>query len=464
MPNAIVVGAGPAGALLAYLLARRGVPVTLLERQTDFSREFRGEVLMPSGIAALHEAGLRQQLGALPSLSIRTVEIFRGERRVVAIPVDGFDSPPRVVPQPAMLEMFVAEATKFPGFKLERGVTVRDLIYEKDRVAGVHADTLEGPRDYRGDFVIACDGRASAIRKHSALPQDRIMQGFDVVWGHVPGHFLDGRTARGYIGNGHLLIIYPSPEGHMQIGWVIDKGTFGDLKKIGADGWIGALAPHVSPDLRNFLVANKNRPGASVLARRRLRSAARMDRARIAPDRRRGASDVSGRSAGNQRRAARCGRRGQPSRSRAHNACRRGHARFCGPQYSGRAMARDRHATGHAAGRTALRGVEFAPQPHRRQRANDRVRENFPRRLPRAPTRSVPERRHPRRNGAVIALSLRHLAKEGFPHDSVTHSRAEYVRGRVHTQSHRIVLVAAQARHHRELPQSVKEIFAFVSQ
>ena len=57
--SAIVVGAGPAGALLAYMLARRGVPVTLLERQTDFSREFRGEVLMPSGIAAMHEAGLR---------------------------------------------------------------------------------------------------------------------------------------------------------------------------------------------------------------------------------------------------------------------------------------------------------------------------------------------------------------------------------------------------------------------
>ena len=259
MPTAIVVGAGPAGAMLAYLFARRGVPVTLLERQTDFSREFRGEVLMPSGIAAFREAGLRQQFDALPNLSIGTAELFRGERRLVTIALDGFDPRPRVVPQPAMLEMIVAEATKtkFPGFKLERGVTVRDLIYEKDRVIGVHADTLEGPRDYRGDFVIACDGRASAIRKRAALPEDRIMQGFDVVWGHVAGHFLDGRTARGYIGSGHLLIIYPSPEGHMQIGWVIDKGTFGDIRKLGADGWIGELAPHVSPDLREFLVANK---------------------------------------------------------------------------------------------------------------------------------------------------------------------------------------------------------------
>ena len=47
MPHLIVVGAGPAGASLAYLLAARGVDVTLVERQRDFAREFRGEVLMP---------------------------------------------------------------------------------------------------------------------------------------------------------------------------------------------------------------------------------------------------------------------------------------------------------------------------------------------------------------------------------------------------------------------------------
>jgi len=256
MPGAIVVGSGPAGALLAYLLARRGVAVTLLERQTDFSREFRGEVLMPSGMAALQEAGLRPQFDALPNLPIGTAQIFRGERLVFTVPVDGLVVRPRVVPQPAMLEMIVAEASKFPGFKLERGVTVRDLIYEKDRVMGVHADTLEGPRDFRGDFVIACDGRASAIRKRAALPQDRIMQGFDVVWGHVPGQFPDARTARGYIGSGHLLIMYPSPEGHTQIGWVIDKGTFGDIKRMG-ERWIDELAPHVSPDVRQYLAANK---------------------------------------------------------------------------------------------------------------------------------------------------------------------------------------------------------------
>jgi len=36
-----VVDAGPAGIVLSILLARQGIPVTLLEAQTDFNREFR---------------------------------------------------------------------------------------------------------------------------------------------------------------------------------------------------------------------------------------------------------------------------------------------------------------------------------------------------------------------------------------------------------------------------------------
>jgi 2-polyprenyl-6-methoxyphenol hydroxylase-like FAD-dependent oxidoreductase len=84
------------------------------------------------------------------------------------------------------------------------------------------------------------------------------MQGFDVMWGHIPGYFLDGRIGRAYLGSGHLLLIYPSPEGHMQFGWIIDKGTFGDIRKLGAEGWIKEIAPHVSADLRKFLESNRN--------------------------------------------------------------------------------------------------------------------------------------------------------------------------------------------------------------
>ena len=43
-----VVGGGPAGAVLALLLARKGVHVTLLEAHPDFDREFRGDTIHPS--------------------------------------------------------------------------------------------------------------------------------------------------------------------------------------------------------------------------------------------------------------------------------------------------------------------------------------------------------------------------------------------------------------------------------
>ena len=40
--DVIVVGAGPAGAVLSYLLGRSGIDVLLIERDTSFEREFRG--------------------------------------------------------------------------------------------------------------------------------------------------------------------------------------------------------------------------------------------------------------------------------------------------------------------------------------------------------------------------------------------------------------------------------------
>src|SRR5262249_32914952 len=70
MGHGVVVGAGPAGAALAYVLARRGIEVTLLERHTDFAREFRGEALMPSGVDAITQMGLGAALDALPQTRI----------------------------------------------------------------------------------------------------------------------------------------------------------------------------------------------------------------------------------------------------------------------------------------------------------------------------------------------------------------------------------------------------------
>src|SRR5437867_9335408 len=161
----VVVGAGPAGAALSYLLARRGIAVTLLERHTDFAREFRGAALMPSGVDAFAQMGLGAALDRLPQTRIRRLEVYRGARRLFSLSIDDLGvEGPRMVSQPAILEMLVAEAARFPAFRLERGATVRDLVREGERVVGVRIESSEGSRPVRGDLVVGADGRASVLR------------------------------------------------------------------------------------------------------------------------------------------------------------------------------------------------------------------------------------------------------------------------------------------------------------
>jgi 2-polyprenyl-6-methoxyphenol hydroxylase-like FAD-dependent oxidoreductase len=53
-----IVGGGPAGMMLAFLLARMGVEVVVLEKHGDFLRDFRGDTIHPSTLDIMHELGL----------------------------------------------------------------------------------------------------------------------------------------------------------------------------------------------------------------------------------------------------------------------------------------------------------------------------------------------------------------------------------------------------------------------
>jgi 2-polyprenyl-6-methoxyphenol hydroxylase-like FAD-dependent oxidoreductase len=254
----IVVGAGPAGALLAYLLARRSLDVTLLERTRDFAREFRGEVLMPGGLEALDQTGLWPEVDAVPHVALRAVEIYlRGVRRVRAeLPVETFGKyGPRWMSQPALLEMLVAQAARFPGYRLLRGATVRGLVEEGGRVRGVRALLPEGESELRADLVVGADGRSSTVRRRAGLPERADPVPIDVVWCKLPRpEFLERDLhLRGYLGNRHLLLAAPIYGGHMQIAWVIRKGSYGDLRARGLPEWLDAMAAHVSPDLAEHL-------------------------------------------------------------------------------------------------------------------------------------------------------------------------------------------------------------------
>ena len=253
----LVVGAGPAGASLACVLARRGVRVVLLERQRDFAREFRGEVLLPDGVDALHQMGLAGALAAAPHAKLESVAIYANRRRLADVALDpalfgGRD--PMAVSQPALLEAIVAEAEREPSFTFVRGATVRDLLRDGDRVTGVRFDTPEGERRVSADLVVGSDGRASIVRRKGGLHASEQAPPMDIVWCKMPA--LPGlRGARGYVGGGHLLIAYATHGDQLQVAWAILKGSFGEVHR-GIPEWIEAMAAHVSDDLAAHLRAH----------------------------------------------------------------------------------------------------------------------------------------------------------------------------------------------------------------
>lgn len=258
--QALVVGAGPGGALLSYLLASRGVETVLVERQSDFDREFRGEVLMPSGLHMLAAAGID-----LESVTTRTPERFSAyfRKRAVldlVIESDAAAELPRIVSQPEMLEHIVCLAEGTGHFRLVRGGSVRDLLSEDGRVSGVRLRTAaEGRIEVGAQLVIGADGRASVVRRKLELPVRDRGAPMDIVWCKLPWpESWPGGQVRGYVGGGHLLIAFPAPDGLLQLAWVILKGTYGELQKRGVEEWVHAMADHVDDEFAAHLVANCN--------------------------------------------------------------------------------------------------------------------------------------------------------------------------------------------------------------
>lgn len=61
-----IVGGGPAGMMLGFLLARAGAGTVVLEKHGDFLRDFRGDTIHPSTLELMHELGLLDEFLKLP--------------------------------------------------------------------------------------------------------------------------------------------------------------------------------------------------------------------------------------------------------------------------------------------------------------------------------------------------------------------------------------------------------------
>ena len=254
--NIIISGAGPAGAVLAFLLARAGIRTTLIERPNDFSREFRGELLMPSGLEPLHQIGLWEDFEKIGQVEIERFRLFINRKPFVTPvlnPAKVARRSPRWVSQPQLLEMLVKKASEFPNFTLLRGTRVKGLLRENNDVTGVVTDTHG---DIPSDLVVGCDGRSSIVRAKSGIQARADTLPMDIVWLKLrcqPRNVADSLSF--YIGRGRLVIVAPTYDGCMQVGFIIPKGSFKVLRNLETKALIELIASYVDAEVARALLS-----------------------------------------------------------------------------------------------------------------------------------------------------------------------------------------------------------------
>ncbi|KGR74696.1 FAD-dependent monooxygenase [Ureibacillus sinduriensis] len=228
-----IVGAGPGGALLAYLLAKKNVSVILIERNKDVAKEFRGEHLNEEGEAILKHHGLFEKVEQLGLLRMETLEYWvNGKLFKMIHPQPNIGHLGIHVPQAHLLMAIIEEARKYPHFSLMTNTRLLDLIQdEKGCFKGVIA-THEGEEIFiESNLVIGADGRFSTVRKKSGIDVTVRKHGYDLLWAKIPAPPNWEPSIKMALIDGMQLSVFTQARGYIQIGWNIKEGSFSELRK-----------------------------------------------------------------------------------------------------------------------------------------------------------------------------------------------------------------------------------------
>jgi 2-polyprenyl-6-methoxyphenol hydroxylase-like FAD-dependent oxidoreductase len=254
-----IVGGGPGGMMLALLLARQGVPVTVLEAHKDFDRDFRGDTIHPSVLEILDQIGLAE-----PLLKLRHVKIYGPTLRIANSDFQPIDLRRlktkfpyiMLLPQTKFLEFLAEQAKQYPGFRLQMVANAGQLIEENGVVRGVRYQSTDGWHEVRALLTVGADGRFSKVRQLAGFVPVGTSPPMDILWFHLPHLPADPDTSDRVLGGlagGRMLVVFDRFD-YWQVGYVLPKGHYQELRAGGIDAFRRAIAA-VEPRLSEHVAA-----------------------------------------------------------------------------------------------------------------------------------------------------------------------------------------------------------------
>ncbi len=239
-----IVGAGPGGAVLALLLARHRVAVTLLEAHEDFDRDFRGDTIHPSVLHLLDEIGLAERLLQLRHSKIHTATFSTPDGPITLADLRRVEEKfpfIMMVPQAQFLEFIVNEAKRYPSFRLLMGASAQELIEENGIVRGVRYRFDNGWHEIRAVLTVGADGRSSRMRRLAGFEPIKTSPPMDILWFRIPRLPDDPEGVLAHFGRGHGLILLDRLT-EWQAAFVIMKGGYSDIRAAGIEALRKSIA------------------------------------------------------------------------------------------------------------------------------------------------------------------------------------------------------------------------------
>jgi 2-polyprenyl-6-methoxyphenol hydroxylase-like FAD-dependent oxidoreductase len=230
--------------MLGFLLARQGVDVFVLEKHSDFLRDFRGDTIHPSTLEIMYELGILDEFLKRPH---QQVTELTGQIGSETIKIADFTHLPTqchflaLMPQWDFLNFITEQASRYPTFNLQTQAEVTDLIEVSGAIAGVRAKTPNGPLEIRASLTVGADGRHSIVRERAGLKVIDLGAPMDVMWMRLTRRPSDPSQTLGHFDRGRILFLI-NREDYWQCAFVIPKGTAEEIRQRGLEAFRQEIA------------------------------------------------------------------------------------------------------------------------------------------------------------------------------------------------------------------------------